>query len=88
MLDPPVELSEELTVKAVVEKILTYQAVLLHFENDSIDSSEPMKLARVGSTHGKRAKAVAQQYAAQTCAERPWWGCARSAAGRSSTRRW
>jgi hypothetical protein len=32
MLDPPVALSEELTVKEVVEKVLTFQAMLLHFE--------------------------------------------------------
>eukprot|EP01046_Picozoa_sp_COSAG06_P062375 COSAG06_NODE_14050_length_1194_cov_1.315982_2_plen_199_part_01 len=35
MLDPPVVLSEEMTVNAVVKKILTFQAVLLHFENDA-----------------------------------------------------
>lgn len=32
MLDPPVTLSEEMTVNAIVKKILTFQAVLLHFE--------------------------------------------------------
>ena len=38
MLDAPVELSQELTVKGVVETILTFQAILLHFENDAIDT--------------------------------------------------
>eukprot|EP01045_Picozoa_sp_COSAG04_P001761 COSAG04_NODE_60_length_30221_cov_15.908837_8_plen_775_part_00 len=70
MLNPPVELSEELSVKAVVEKILTFQAILLHFENDALDGLEAVKLARVGSTHGKRAKEIAQKHVAQTCAER------------------
>ena len=37
MLAELVELSQELTVKEVVETILTFQAVLLHFENDAID---------------------------------------------------
>jgi tRNA A-37 threonylcarbamoyl transferase component Bud32 len=71
MLDPPVQLSEELSVKVVVERLLTFQAILLHFENDSITSLEPMqRLVRMDSTHGKRAKEVAQKHVAQTCAER------------------
>ena len=32
MLDPPVVLSEELTVKEAVLRMLTFQAMLLHFE--------------------------------------------------------
>ncbi len=70
MLDPPVELSAELTVKEVVLKLLTFQAVFLHFENDDIDSLESVKLARIDSTHGTRAKAVARKHVAHTCAER------------------
>ena len=67
MLDPPVELSEELTTKEVVMRLLSFQAVRLHFENSQLDS---FMLARVGSTHEKRAKAIARDHAAQTCAER------------------
>lgn len=71
MLEPPVVLSEELTVDAIVKKILTFQAVLLHFENKSIESADGMEqLVRVNSTHGARAKALARAHAAQTCAER------------------
>jgi serine/threonine protein kinase len=70
MLTPPVPLSEEMTVSAVVKKILTFQAVLLHFENDQIDSLDAMQLVRVNSTHGKRAKEIARKHVAQTCAER------------------
>ena len=70
MLDPPVELSEELTVKAIVLKLLNFQAVFLHFENDAIDSLDDVQLLRVDSTHGTRAKEIKQKYAAQTCAER------------------
>jgi hypothetical protein len=71
MLDPPVELSEELTVDAIVKKILTFQAILLHFENDSIESADGMaQLVRVNSSHGTRAKAIARSHVAQTCAER------------------
>ena len=70
MLDPPVELTEELTIKEVVMRLLKFQAVLLHFENSQLDSLESVQLARIDSTHGKRAKAIARDYAAQTCAER------------------
>eukprot|EP01046_Picozoa_sp_COSAG06_P043017 COSAG06_NODE_5570_length_3395_cov_9.177161_1_plen_845_part_10 len=70
MLDPPVELSEELTTKEVVMRLLSFQAVLLHLENSQLDLLEPVKLARVDSTHGKRANAIARDHAAQMCAER------------------
>ena len=70
MLEPPLELSKELTIKAVVETLLTYQAILLHFENDQINTLDGMQLVRVNSTHGKRAKEIAQKHVAQTCAER------------------
>ena len=45
MLDPPVVLSEELTVKAVVEKVLTFQAMLLHFEKCVPCLSSPVRLS-------------------------------------------
>ena len=70
MLDPPVELSEELTIKQVVMRLLSFQAVLLHTENNKLNSLESVKLARIDSAHGNRAKAIAQEHAAQTCAER------------------
>ena len=70
MLTPPVELSEELTVKVAVLRVLTFQAALLHFQNDTIDSLEEVKLARVGSAHGRRAKALARKHVARDCAER------------------
>jgi hypothetical protein len=70
MLDPPVTLSEDMTVDAVVKKILTFQAVLLHFQNDQIDSLDSMQLVRIDSTHGERAKEIARKHTAQTCAER------------------
>jgi hypothetical protein len=70
MLEPPMELTEELTVRAVVDRVLTYQAMLVHFENDSIDSLNGMQLVRVDSTHGRRAQAIARKYIATTCAER------------------
>ena len=64
MLDPPVTLSQEMTLSAVVKKILTFQAVLLHFENDQIDSLDGMQLVRVNSTHGKRAWEIARKHVA------------------------
>eukprot|EP01045_Picozoa_sp_COSAG04_P029919 COSAG04_NODE_5045_length_1765_cov_1.162665_2_plen_143_part_00 len=70
LLDPPVELREELTVKSIVSTLLSYQAILLHFENDAIDSLESIKLARVDSSHGKQAKNIARGHVAQTCAQR------------------
>ena len=71
MLDPPVELSEELTVDAVVKKVLKFQAILLHFDNDAISSADGMQqLVRVDSAHGTRAKAIARSFVAQKCAER------------------
>ena len=70
MLDPPVELSEELTVNAVVKQILTFQAVLAHFQNDSIDAADGIQLVRMDSTHGKRAKEIARKQVAHICAER------------------
>jgi hypothetical protein len=71
MLDPPVELSEELTVDAVVKKVLKFQAILLHFDNDAISSADGMQqLVRVDSAHGTRAKATARSFVAQKCAER------------------
>ena len=72
MLDPPVELSEELTVDAIVKKILTFQAILLHFENDSIDSADGMaQLVRVNSSHGMRAPPRASQYPTSCAASLP-----------------
>eukprot|EP01043_Picozoa_sp_COSAG02_P044107 COSAG02_NODE_3903_length_6061_cov_2.511238_1_plen_1174_part_00 len=73
MLDPPVELSQELTVKQVVETILTFQAVLLHFENDAID--QQTGLTRQGSvsmrtSHGMDNQDVAQKHVISVCAER------------------
>ena len=71
MLEPPVELSEELTVNTAVKKILTFQAILLHFENGSIESADGMEqLVRVNSTHGTRAQELARKHVAQICAER------------------
>ena len=70
MLDPPVTLSQEMTVNAVVKNVLTFQAILLHFENDNIDSLDGMQLVRVNSTHGERAKEIARKHMAQACAER------------------
>jgi hypothetical protein len=70
LLEPPVELSEEPTVKAAVDEVLTYQAMLVHFENDSIDALDGLQLVRVSSTHGARAKAIAMKHLAQVCAER------------------
>ena len=70
MLDPPVTLSEEMTVSTVVKKILTFQAVLLHFKNKEIDALDSMQLVRVDSTRGKRAKEIARKHMATTCAER------------------
>ena len=70
MLDPPVELGEELTVDAIVKKVLTFQAILLHFENDSIESADGMALVRVNSSHATRARAIARSHVTQTCAER------------------
>ena len=56
-LDPPIDLSEELTVKQVVMKLMEFQAALLHLDaNDEIDALDDVKLARVGSAHGTRAK--------------------------------
>ena len=69
-LDPPLQLTEELTVRAVVQKLLQFQAMLVHFENGSIDSMDGMKLVRVNSTHGTRAKDMAWKHVTQTCAER------------------
>ena len=71
MLEPPVELSEELTVNAAVKKILTFQAILLHFENDSIESALSMQqLVGPYSTSDTRAQELARNHVAQTCAER------------------
>eukprot|EP01046_Picozoa_sp_COSAG06_P048050 COSAG06_NODE_7106_length_2631_cov_32.515798_1_plen_796_part_10 len=70
MLDPPVELRQQLTVDAVVKKILTFQAILLHFENDSIDAVDGIQMVRINSTHGKDVKEIARIHVAQTCAER------------------
>ena len=73
MLEEPVELSEELTVKQVVETILTFQAILLHFENDAIDTKTG--LAKKGTmklreSHGGKEQEVALQHVVSVCAER------------------
>ena len=70
LLEPPIELSEEITVKEAVDRMCGFQAVLLHFMNADIDSVDGIELVRVGSTHGTRAKTVAQKHVAQACAER------------------
>ena len=70
MLEPPVELSDELTVKAVVSWTMTFQAMVAQFENEPIDSLDGMQLVRVNSTHGERAKEMAQKHVAQVFAER------------------
>eukprot|EP01046_Picozoa_sp_COSAG06_P002688 COSAG06_NODE_97_length_24284_cov_6.792270_15_plen_1556_part_00 len=65
MLDPPVELtlpSAELSVKAVVDTILKFQAVLLHFENE--------KLVNLRNSHGKSQQLIARDTVAKVCAER------------------
>lgn len=73
MLDEPVELSQELTVKQVVETILTFQAILLHLENDAIDKQTG--LTRQGSvvmrgSHGKDVQTTAREHVVSVCAER------------------
>eukprot|EP01043_Picozoa_sp_COSAG02_P039595 COSAG02_NODE_3140_length_7296_cov_180.632347_1_plen_957_part_10 len=71
MLDPPIQLSEELTVKAVVDRILTFQAALLHFENDAIDNAAAgWQQVKVGGSHGGNIQPLARKHVAQTCAQR------------------
>jgi hypothetical protein len=70
MLDPPVLLSEELTVAAVVRQVLTFQAILLHFENETIGTVVHAQLARVCSSHSMQAMEIARKHVAQVCAER------------------
>ena len=66
MLDPKFELTEELTIKEVVMRLLSFQA---HFENSQLDSLESAQLAQIACTHGN-ARAIARDHAAQVCAER------------------
>ena len=63
MLDEPVELTEELTVRAVVRTILKFQAALLHFNNASLAKA-------VSGKQGEQARSTARQLAATDCAER------------------
>ena len=78
MLSPPVELSEELSVAAVVQKILTFQAILLDSErSEPVDGSEQQQqeqqqqqLVRVDSSHGAQAEAIQHKDMAQLLAER------------------
>eukprot|EP01043_Picozoa_sp_COSAG02_P038966 COSAG02_NODE_3043_length_7483_cov_14.489166_2_plen_1135_part_00 len=85
MLEPPVELSEELTVKEIVMRLLTFQAMLLHFNNGEIDALDAVKLARIDTAHGDQAKQVAQKHVAQACAERV---CKIIAASRHNDQPW
>lgn len=62
MLEPPMELSEALSVKDVVKEMLRFEAMLPHFENDSIES--------LGSKHGDQAKTMARKHVAQIYAQR------------------
>eukprot|EP01043_Picozoa_sp_COSAG02_P010663 COSAG02_NODE_380_length_23483_cov_8.034382_1_plen_54_part_10 len=51
MLDEPIDLSEELTVKQVVETMLKFQAILVHWENDTI-GSKTNGFATIRESHG------------------------------------
>ena len=73
MLEEPVELSEELSVKKVVETILSFQAVLLHFENDDIDKQTGRVVRQsvmLRDSHGGVPQQVALQHVVSVCAER------------------
>eukprot|EP01043_Picozoa_sp_COSAG02_P047585 COSAG02_NODE_4578_length_5200_cov_2.867673_2_plen_584_part_00 len=71
LLDPPLELSEELTVVEVVKKLLTFHCVTVHNDyNNQIDELSDVQLARDGSAHGETAKTIARGYVAKKCAER------------------
>ena len=79
MLSPPVELSEELTVRRAVERMLQFQAILLHFENTEVaakvqrareQSGGAGQLVRVGSAHGREAQRISREHLVGVCAER------------------
>ena len=62
-LDTPVELTEELTVKQIVESMLKFQAIMLHrFKKDELMSTD--------KTHGKTVQLIARDIVVATCAER------------------
>ena len=73
LLFPIVMGQQERTVKQVVETILTFQAILMHFENDAIDKQTGR--VRQGSvtltrTHRGDHQTAAQEHVISVCAER------------------
>eukprot|EP01047_Picozoa_sp_COSAG01_P016748 COSAG01_NODE_866_length_13045_cov_12.921288_6_plen_1707_part_00 len=75
-LDEPLELSEVLTVKGVVDAMLQFQAILHHFENDKLTAKVDSALnkggaqVRVGSSHGHEAQRIGREHVVAVCAER------------------